>query len=83
MNDHSHEDDGDAVAVVDLGTDAARGRFAWHHADCGTIYADSLDDAVQIAYERLSLIDPATANQKCGAVARVGFNTTPADWKPE
>jgi hypothetical protein len=64
------------------GGDAANGRFAWHHADCGTIYADTLDEAIAAAHTRLDAIDPVTASQKCVNVQRAGFNTTPKDWKP-
>lgn len=65
------------------GGDAAHGRFAWHHADCGTIYADTQDEAIAAAHTRLDAHDPATAAQKCIHVQRVGFNTTPGDWSAE
>lgn len=71
------EDDTPRIA----GGDAAHGRFEWHHADAGTIYADTLDDAIAHAKTRLDTHDPATSAQKCVHVARVGFNATPQEWR--
>lgn len=63
------------------GGDATKGRFEWFHNACGTIYADTLDDAIACAYHRIVKHDPANAAQSCKHVERVGYNAAHgSDW---
>lgn len=66
-----------------IGGDAAQGRFEYFHKDCGTIYADSQEEATAHAFTRLSAHDAGNAAASCINVRLVGVNQTPGDWKPE
>lgn len=63
------------------GGDATKGRFEWFHNQCGTIYADTLDDAIACAYHRILPSDPTHAASACINVVRVGYNAAHgSDW---
>lgn len=63
------------------GGDATKGRFEWFHNACGTIYADTLDDAIACAYHLIARHDPSNAAQSCRHVERVGYNAAHgSDW---
>lgn len=75
------------VALTDaetllIGTDPTKGRFEYQHEACGTIYADDDNEAMEIAFKRLMVHDPATAANICKNVVKLAFNVTPKDWKP-
>lgn len=63
------------------GGDATKGRFQWFHNACGTIYADTEDDAIACAYHRILAHDPGNAAAAAIHVERVGYNAAHgSDW---
>lgn len=63
------------------GGDATKGRFEWFHNACGTIYADTEDDAIACAYHRILPHDPGNAAASAVRVERVGYNAAHgSDW---
>lgn len=61
-----------------IGGDWTKGRFEFFHDACGTIFADSVDDAIDFAYQRIKLHDPMHAAAYAAGVRRVGFNVSGA-----
>lgn len=63
------------------GGDATKGRFEWFHNACGTIYADTEDDAIACAYHRILPHDPGNAATQAMNIERVGYNAAHgSDW---
>lgn len=71
----------EAPALPGPGGDPTKGRFEWFSASCGTIYADTEDDAIACAYHRILPSDPGHAAREAVNVTRVGYNAAHGtDW---